>query len=576
MFVHTRGQAGGHAKPAPCRGPRSTRANGGPEQVGHLRDFDVALLRHAALFNAGPSLYDGLCRRVLVVLGLDTDQTRRIARTNAQNCIERCSIAEPSFVASARRPFETDIHRGVRRTESREPAACYSGRQRWIRPQRAEQVEAHRHRREQIGIEASLVECLMALGVPEAVSDGAQHRIVDEVDAVLPCELLLDAASDRPETAALLCASSLSAGRPSVLFPPTILVSAGRPSPGGDVGLTRHSVDRFVFRTQRHRAHFRMPTCHGCYVPVDAAAEHDWSDLEGRRGTKCRRLVQVSRNSSGGRGIVVVVNGELTVDEDAPTNDFAAFYEGSRDDAMALAWLLTHDTAVCEDVVHDAYAAVLVRFDSVEQPAAYLRKVIVNGVYPRARGTRREQRRLELVAVTSPNTAEGPTGGLADAVAALPIKPRTIVVLRYWAGLTDVIRRGSDAVLSFAQPIDRIVGARSHVGSRASSMWVHPRRRISWSFRGSPAGPGEQIGLHVGTARVVAEDRRSARGASGAFLLIRRVGRSGSQQGRSIAVDHAARPSGAGSGARRGRGRAGRSIRSGPGRRRPARPVRHP
>ena len=50
-----------------------------------------------------------------------------------------------------------------------------------------------------------------------------------------------------------------------------------------------------------------------------------------------------------------------------------------------------------------------------------------------------------------------------------------------------------------------------HLGSRASSIWVHRRRQsraLPWSAR----RPGEQTGLHVGTARVVAEDRRSARG----------------------------------------------------------------
>ena len=132
------------------------------------------------------------------------------------------------------------------------------------------------------------------------------------------------------------------------------------------------------------------------------------------------------------------MSGELSVDEDAPTGDFAAFYEGSRRDAMALAWLLTRNTAVCEDVVHDAYAAVLARFGSVEHPDAYLRTVIVNGAYSRERRGRRERARMELVAVTTPTVSDGPTGGLADAVAALPIKPRTAVVLRYWAGLTDI------------------------------------------------------------------------------------------------------------------------------------------
>lgn len=129
---------------------------------------------------------------------------------------------------------------------------------------------------------------------------------------------------------------------------------------------------------------------------------------------------------------------DLSVDENVPTGDFATFYESSRSDAMALAWLLTRNSAACEDLVHDAYAAVLVRFGSVDHPGAYLRKAIVNGVYARERRAKRERARMELVAVTTASVVDGPTGGLADAVADLPIKPRTAVVLRYWAGLTDV------------------------------------------------------------------------------------------------------------------------------------------
>jgi RNA polymerase sigma factor (sigma-70 family) len=36
-----------------------------------------------------------------------------------------------------------------------------------------------------------------------------------------------------------------------------------------------------------------------------------------------------------------------------------------------------------------------------------------------------------------PTAIEGPTGGVIDVVAGLPVNQRTAVVLRYWAGLTD-------------------------------------------------------------------------------------------------------------------------------------------
>lgn len=141
---------------------------------------------------------------------------------------------------------------------------------------------------------------------------------------------------------------------------------------------------------------------------------------------------------------------ERSVDEDVVAGDFAAFYSGSSQEAFELAWLLTRNRSVCEDVVHDAYAALFARFDSVERPTAYLRRSIVNGVYLRTRRMRRERARVELVAVTVPTSTEGPTGGLQDAVAALKVKQRTAIVLRYWAGLSDVeiaqvmgVRRGT-------------------------------------------------------------------------------------------------------------------------------------
>jgi DNA-directed RNA polymerase specialized sigma24 family protein len=116
---------------------------------------------------------------------------------------------------------------------------------------------------------------------------------------------------------------------------------------------------------------------------------------------------------------------------------FEAFYRRERQSAVRLAWLLTHDRAASEDLAQEAFTAVYRRFESLERPAAYLRKTVVNAVCQRARTAGREQRRLRLVAPGVVTEIEGPTGGVVDAVAALPATQRTAVVLRYWAGLTD-------------------------------------------------------------------------------------------------------------------------------------------
>ena len=121
--------------------------------------------------------------------------------------------------------------------------------------------------------------------------------------------------------------------------------------------------------------------------------------------------------------------------EESAVSSFAHFYEDERDGAIRLAWLLTHNASVAEDVVQDAFTSVFRRFDTIDNPTAYLRRVVVNGVYPRTRRTGRETRRLHLAAGELPTSVDGPTGGLADAIAQLPLNQRTVIVLRYWADL---------------------------------------------------------------------------------------------------------------------------------------------
>ena len=123
--------------------------------------------------------------------------------------------------------------------------------------------------------------------------------------------------------------------------------------------------------------------------------------------------------------------------EAARIGAFEAFYRERRAEAVRLAWLLTHDAAAAEDVAQDAFAAVFAVFERVDSPAAYLRRSVINGVYERTRKRQREQRRNGLMIAGELSAVDGPTGGVLDAVAGLPLNQRTAVVLRYWAGLRD-------------------------------------------------------------------------------------------------------------------------------------------
>jgi DNA-directed RNA polymerase specialized sigma24 family protein len=121
--------------------------------------------------------------------------------------------------------------------------------------------------------------------------------------------------------------------------------------------------------------------------------------------------------------------------EELAMTTFADFYAHERTPAIRLAWLLTHDGSIAEDLVQDAFTRVFHRFDTLDHPSAYLRRAVVNGVYERTRRQGRENRRLELVGHDTPTTIDGPTGGLADAISQLPLNQRTAVVLRFWADL---------------------------------------------------------------------------------------------------------------------------------------------
>ena len=71
--------------------------------------------------------------------------------------------------------------------------------------------------------------------------------------------------------------------------------------------------------------------------------------------------------------------------ESAGASTFEELYRTSRADATRLAWLLTHDAAIAEDIAHDAYLGLYRVFDQVANPAAYLRRSVINGVYEQAK-----------------------------------------------------------------------------------------------------------------------------------------------------------------------------------------------
>lgn len=136
---------------------------------------------------------------------------------------------------------------------------------------------------------------------------------------------------------------------------------------------------------------------------------------------------------------MVVSHGSLpnSDSQERSTDPFVDFYRLHYPSAVRLAWLLTHDHSVTDDVVQDAFLHIRPRFDTVLDGQAYLRACVVNGCRDRARSSQRSTARLRLVSATMLSSSSDHPSELLDAVATLPYSQRAAVVLRYWADLPE-------------------------------------------------------------------------------------------------------------------------------------------
>jgi RNA polymerase sigma-70 factor (sigma-E family) len=122
-----------------------------------------------------------------------------------------------------------------------------------------------------------------------------------------------------------------------------------------------------------------------------------------------------------------------------------SLYRSQRLPLLRLAVLLTEDTGVAEDVVQDAFLALRRRWHAVDPQAAagYLRTSVVNG----SRSVHRRRSVARKYAWLS-EPGEEPPADLAvllaedhrevvEALRRLPQRQREVLVLRYWAELSE-------------------------------------------------------------------------------------------------------------------------------------------
>jgi len=132
-----------------------------------------------------------------------------------------------------------------------------------------------------------------------------------------------------------------------------------------------------------------------------------------------------------GQARAAPVEGEVEGGAEAVT--FDQLFRTQYEPMVRVAYLLLWSRDEAEDVVQDAFARVELRWSRLGNAGGYLRRCVVNRAHDALRHRQVQQRYLH--GHHGDTTADLGADELADALAALPTKRRTAVVLRYYAGL---------------------------------------------------------------------------------------------------------------------------------------------
>ncbi|MEN9506366.1 MAG: hypothetical protein RI958_2292 [Actinomycetota bacterium] len=115
--------------------------------------------------------------------------------------------------------------------------------------------------------------------------------------------------------------------------------------------------------------------------------------------------------------------------------EFTAFYRAEQPGQVRRAALLLGSDELANDVVHEVLAAMYRSWSSIEQPGPYLNRAVLNRCREAGRDRTREARLRERL---RPLASDLPADDvLLDIVAGLPFNQRAVVVLRFYAQMTE-------------------------------------------------------------------------------------------------------------------------------------------
>jgi RNA polymerase sigma factor (sigma-70 family) len=114
-------------------------------------------------------------------------------------------------------------------------------------------------------------------------------------------------------------------------------------------------------------------------------------------------------------------------------DDLIRVYRERYRDLVRLAYLITRQASVAEEIVQDAFVASHGKCDSVRDPYAYVRTAVVNRCYSHGRRVRLERERRP----GAPDPAELVADEMWDALSTLNDRQRAAIVLRFYEDLPD-------------------------------------------------------------------------------------------------------------------------------------------
>lgn len=129
------------------------------------------------------------------------------------------------------------------------------------------------------------------------------------------------------------------------------------------------------------------------------------------------------------------------------SRDLEGLYHEHYRSLVRLASILVDDVTTCEELVQDAFVAVLRRsggWTAPDQAPAYLRAAVLNGARSHMRKRQVRHRWLRSVeppdhapAADGPTLAHAETRGMLTALRALPGRQREVLTLRFYLDLSE-------------------------------------------------------------------------------------------------------------------------------------------